>query len=68
MSEKKKILIIDDDKFLLDMYAMKFGKSDFEVRTASAARWHLIYSKMDTNRTFCLWILVMPGMDGFCNL
>jgi DNA-binding response OmpR family regulator len=29
--EDKKILIIDDDNFLLDMYAMKFKKEGFDV-------------------------------------
>ena len=32
--EKKKILIVDDDNFLLDMYALKFSQSGFEVHTA----------------------------------
>ena len=29
-----KILIIDDDKFLLDMYSLKFTENKFEVVTA----------------------------------
>ena len=33
--EKKKILIVDDDAFLLDMYAFKFSQNEFEVYTAS---------------------------------
>jgi peptidyl-prolyl cis-trans isomerase C len=32
--EKKKILIVDDDNFLLDMYALKFSQNNFEVYTA----------------------------------
>jgi DNA-binding response OmpR family regulator len=34
MEPKKKILIIDDDSFLLDMYALKFNQSNFSVVTA----------------------------------
>ena len=34
MEENIKILIIDDDSFLLDMYALKFGKSEFKVSAA----------------------------------
>ena len=30
----KKILIIDDDNFLLDMYALKFGQNGYQVDTA----------------------------------
>ena len=33
--EKNKILIVDDDAFLLDMYAFKFSQESFEVYTAS---------------------------------
>ena len=28
----KKIFIIDDDKFLLDMYSLKFNKAGYEVK------------------------------------
>jgi len=31
---KHKILIIDDDEFLLDMYAVKFKEEGFEVEVA----------------------------------
>ena len=33
--DKRKILIVDDDAFLLDMYAFKFSQNNFEVHTAS---------------------------------
>ena len=29
----RKILIIDDDNFLLDMYALKFGQNGYQVDT-----------------------------------
>ena len=32
---KKKILIIDDDKFLLNMYSIKFDKNGFDVSIAT---------------------------------
>jgi DNA-binding NtrC family response regulator len=31
---KAKVLIVDDDKFLLNMYAIKFSKAEFEVNSA----------------------------------
>ncbi len=34
--EKRKILIVDDDSFLLDMYALKFSQNNFEVFTAGS--------------------------------
>ena len=34
--EKRKILIVDDDNFLLDMYALKFSQNNFEVYTAGS--------------------------------
>ena len=30
-NKKLKILLVDDDRFLLDMYTLKFNKSDIEV-------------------------------------
>ena len=32
----KKIFIIDDDKFLLDMYSLKFNKAGYDVKTADS--------------------------------
>ena len=34
MSIKPKILIIDDDDFLLDMYVLKFKEDGFEIEIA----------------------------------
>jgi len=65
MPEKKKILIIDDDKFLLDMYSMKFGKSNFEVKTASSGRDVIDLLKNGYNPDILLMDLIMPVMDGF---
>ena len=35
MNDKNKILLVDDDSFLLSMYSMKFEKSGFEVKAAT---------------------------------
>lgn len=66
MKEKKyKILLVDDDKFLLDMYATKFGERDFEVIPAFGATEAL--SKIDDGiePDIILTDVVMPVMDGF---
>ncbi len=34
--QAKKVLFVDDDKFLLDMYALKFSKAKYEVKTADS--------------------------------
>lgn len=65
MAEKKKILIIDDDTFLLGMYAMKFEKSGFEVKTAASGADALDTLKDGFAPDIMLLDLVMPVMDGF---
>lgn len=65
-SEKKSILIIDDDKFLLDMYSLKFTDEGFDVES-------MLYSKDVLEKLekeeyipdIILMDLVMPGIDGF---
>lgn len=64
--EKVKILIVDDDAFLLDMYAMKFSDSGYDVLAASSADQALdILEENQADLSFALIDLVMPEMDGF---
>lgn len=63
--EKKKILIIDDDAFLLDMYALKFSQNNFEVHTASGGLQALDKLRGDLKPEIILSDLIMPEMDGF---
>ncbi len=59
----KKILIIDDDSFLLDMYSIKFKEAGFDVVTsldAEAALGQLESVKPDV----MLLDVVMPHMSG----
>lgn len=62
---KTKIIIVDDDKFLIDMYSIKFSEHDFEVITASSGDETL--KKIDSGWVpdICLVDIIMPGMDGF---
>lgn len=64
---KKNIFIVDDDKFLLDMYAMKFTETGFTVRTAPNATEALaaLAGEGNDEPSILLTDLVMPGMDGF---
>ncbi|MCH7882943.1 response regulator [Patescibacteria group bacterium] len=62
---KKKIFIVDDDEFLLDMYSVKFRENDFEVETASNSSEALDKINAGLTPDVILLDLVMPGLDGF---
>ncbi len=62
--QKKKILFIDDDKFLLDMYALKFTKAEYEVKTADSTETGLKILRDGYSPDVLLADIVMPGMDG----
>ena len=66
-SETKKItiLIVDDDFFLLDMYALRFTQAGFEVQTAMNANEALKNLRAGLVPTVCLFDVVMPAIDGF---
>lgn len=65
MAENKKILIIDDDKFLLDMYAMKFDGKGFTIESSMNASDSLAKIVGGYHPDVILLDLVMPGLDGF---
>lgn len=63
--EKKKILIVDDDGFLLDMYAFKFSQNNFEVHTALGGMEAIKKLKEGLKPDIILMDIIMPEMDGF---
>jgi len=62
---KKKILIVDDDSFLLDMYSIKFGQSNFEVTASLGPEQALEKLRTGFGPDVMLLDIVMPVMDGF---
>ncbi len=60
----EKILIVDDDSFLLDMYAVKFGESEFNVDTSKSVEEAL--SKLRGGKTYDIVLLdmIMPHLNG----
>lgn len=65
METNKKIFIIDDDNFLLDMYALKFSKSNFDVTSALGPEIALEKLRGGFSPDIILLDIVMPVMDGF---
>lgn len=63
--EKKKILIVDDDSFLLDMYAFKFSQNNFEVFTALGGSEAIAKLKEGLKPDIIMMDIIMPEMDGF---
>lgn len=59
-----KILIVDDDKFLLNMYSIKFQKEKFEVFTASDGKAALDQLEKGIEPDAIVLDIVMPIMDG----
>ncbi len=59
-----KLLLIDDDAFLRDMYAMKFTESGHTVEAAESAV--TAFSKIEANPDFDVILLdmIMPTMSG----
>ena len=63
--KKYKVLIVDDDEFLLNMYSVKFAKSGLDVQTATSAEAGIRKLKEGLKPDALIVDLVMPGMDGF---
>ncbi len=61
---ERKILIIEDEKYLLEMYQSRFEKSGHQVLTAANGRTGLKLAQRERPNLIILDIL-MPTMDGF---
>jgi CheY-like chemotaxis protein len=61
----KKILIVDDDKFLRDMYVTKFSSSDFTVQSAGSAKEAIEQIKGGFAPDILIFDIVMPTDSGW---
>jgi len=68
MEKGKKVLIVDDDKFLLDMYSIKFREGGFEVEVGVGGEDGLQKLRGGLEIDVIMLDIVMPGVDGFAFL
>ena len=59
------MLLIDDDQFLLDMYAMKFSACGCKVESTSSPENALEILRKGARPNIILLDIMMPGTDGF---
>jgi len=59
-----KLLLIDDDAFLRDMYAIKFSESGYDVHVAESAGVALSKIEADPHFEIILLDMIMPVMSG----
>ncbi len=62
--KKYKVVIVDDDKFLLNMYTMKFTKAGLDVTAIGDPTEALEKMRTGLPADIVLLDMVMPGMDG----
>lgn len=61
---QKKVMFVDDDTFLLDMYSVKFKNNGWDVRTCDNAEVALKTLRDGYVPDIMLVDMIMPGMDG----
>lgn len=65
---QKNVLLVDDDRFLLDMYSVKFTKEGFGVNSFLSVDEALEALRGGLAVDAIVFDLVMPGKDGFAFL
>lgn len=64
-NKKITVFLVDDDDFLLEMYAMKFKNNGFDVEIAKNAEEALVKLEAGLKPDVILFDVVMPKIDGF---
>src|SRR3989344_3300026 len=65
---KRNILLVDDDKFLVDMYSMKFTGQGYSVQACLSANDAIKVLKDGFIPDAIVFDLVMPECDGYAFL
>lgn len=65
LAQKRSIMLVDDDKFLLDMYSMKFTQAGFQVQACLSVKAALEMLRGGYQPNAILFDLIMPVEDGF---
>ncbi|MBM2817465.1 MAG: two component transcriptional regulator, two-component system, OmpR family, response regulator [Parcubacteria group bacterium] len=60
----KKVMIVDDDQFLIDMYSLKFKKEGFDVESATKGEEALEKLRGGLDPNILILDVVMPSLDG----
>jgi len=60
----KKVMFVDDDTFLLDMYTLKFSKAGYDVKAIDSTEAALKLIASGYQPDIMLVDIVIPGMDG----
>jgi DNA-binding response OmpR family regulator len=61
---KQKVLLVEDEKMLADMYSTKFGMEGFDAHTAYDGEAGLAAAK-EVKPDIILLDIIMPKLDGF---
>jgi DNA-binding response OmpR family regulator len=65
MADQPHIIIVDDDKFLLDMYCLKFSQAGYAVQPCFSVSEALTAIRGGYDPAVILFDVTMPGEDGF---
>lgn len=62
---KQAVMLVDDDKFLLDMYSLKFSQAGFTVHPCFSTKEALETLRGGAKPDVVVFDITMPGEDGF---